>query len=285
MIGGVRRCVCWLGVHNGVRGVCGLCAMSVATHLDLDRTTPPPTAVQAWPGWVAGDARLVAVPDPVELRSWLQTQPAEEVNGVLLALADLSRATGPVDDRRAALLLAWALLPGACQVARRLALTADAVDELVAAQLWMEVRTVSASMQWIAAGVMRRVHDQVLAVGRGFSRSDRGAWARTFVDGGAAADAQADQCREVGDPADELSSLLEWACSASVIGDADRMLLLGVVTAAASQRLRDSGAGGLLGEPAETLAAQLGVSSRTVRRRVSKVIAALSSATDAYLAA
>ena len=45
------------------------------------------------------------------------------------------------DDVAAAAALAWLLVPGACLLANRLATLSPVVDELVAAQLWIQART------------------------------------------------------------------------------------------------------------------------------------------------
>ena len=45
------------------------------------------------------------------------------------------------DDVPAAAVLAWLLVPGASLLANRLTTLSPAIDQLVAAQLWIEVRT------------------------------------------------------------------------------------------------------------------------------------------------
>jgi hypothetical protein len=63
-----------------------------------------------------------------------------ELRGWLHALATLAAADGG-NDVAAAAALACALMPGACILANRLRTLAVQIDQIVAAQLWVEVRT------------------------------------------------------------------------------------------------------------------------------------------------
>ena len=94
-----------------------------------------------------------------DLRTWLPTVDHEASDQILLALAMLAAPDGG-DDIAAAAALAKCLLPGACRLAGWLStlppsevfrdsqpVTAgtwsavERIDELVASQLWIEVRT------------------------------------------------------------------------------------------------------------------------------------------------
>ena len=68
------------------------------------------------------------------LDAWRRAAEPALANDVLLGLARLAAFDG-ADDRDAALVLAWLLLPTALRVRRRLGLADDRVDEVLAAQL------------------------------------------------------------------------------------------------------------------------------------------------------
>src|SRR4051812_29221968 len=75
-------------------------------------------AADGWSRWSAEDDRLQPVADLGGLRSWLRVADPVRADGVLQALAWLASPWGG-DCVAAAGALAWALLPGACSVARR----------------------------------------------------------------------------------------------------------------------------------------------------------------------
>ena len=115
--------------------------MSVATHLGLD---PASTAFieleQHWAAWVDQFPRLARAGDFHALRGWLAAAEPAEADEVLHTLATLGSPSG-ADDLAAASVLAWALLPGACALAHRLRGLSPRIDEVVAAQLWLEIRS------------------------------------------------------------------------------------------------------------------------------------------------
>jgi hypothetical protein len=104
----------------------------------------------------------------------------------LQALARLASPAGG-DSVPAAGVLAWVLLPGACSVARRLRSLSLRIDELVAAQLWIEVRSFPWQRLWkVAANILGNLRVAVLldcGVPSQVQRSDR-TWARTGPDPG-----------------------------------------------------------------------------------------------------
>jgi hypothetical protein len=152
--------------------------MGVADLLGLDEGGDLLDRAQAsWAAWAAADARLRVVGDFDELRDWLPSVGRKEADRVLLALARLAAADGG-DDPAAAGALAKCLLPGVCRTADRICrmiygghlntnLNGSAgkvVDELVASQLWIEVR----SFPWrrltrVAANILVNVRHAVLA--------------------------------------------------------------------------------------------------------------------------
>ena len=134
--------------------------MSVGDQLGLDDNSELlDQARQKWPVWVAADPRLGVVDSFDDLRAWLPSVDHETSDQVLLALAMLAAPDGG-DDIAAAAALAKCLLPGACRLAGWLCTlpprevfrdsqpvvagswsAVERVDELVASQLWIEVRT------------------------------------------------------------------------------------------------------------------------------------------------
>ena len=115
--------------------------MSVATQLGLDDPDRGLLAAarHAWRGWAGQHEALGVVAELEDLPAWLTAHPGERstVLGVLSGLA----AQQEGDDVPAAAALAWLLVPGASLLANRLATLSPDIDELVAAQLWIEVRT------------------------------------------------------------------------------------------------------------------------------------------------
>lgn len=308
--------------------------MSVGDQLGLDDNSELlDQARQKWPAWVATDPRLGVVNNFDDLRSWLPTVDHEESDQVLLALAMLAAPDGG-DDIAAAAALAKCLLPGACRLAGWLSTlpprevfrdsqpvmsgtwsAVERVDELVASQLWIEVRTFKwRRLRKVAANILINTRVGVLReVGDFFyvSRADR-TWANTTLvesfsagdltsaDGGAGYSAEmptervtgalfhrpeilADAGPEQEEPTatEELLELLAWACDHQVISPADRYLLLCLVEEAdrVETRRLARGYGGLLSnEVSSRVAPRIGVSEATVRRHGSRTVRALAEA-------
>ena len=308
--------------------------MGVGDQLRLDDNSDLlDQARQKWPAWVATDPRLGVVDNFDDLRSWLPTVDHEESDQVLLALAMLAAPDGG-DDIAAAAALAKCLLPGACRLAGWLSTlpprevfrdsqpvmagtwsAVERVDELVASQLWIEVRTFKwRRLRKVAANILINTRVGVLReVGDFFyvSRADR-TWANTTLvesfsagdltsaDGGAGYSAEmptervtgalfhrpeilADAGPEQEEPTatEELLELLAWACDHQVISPADRYLLLCLVEEADGVETRRlaRGYGGLLSnEVSSRVAPRIGVSEATVRRHGSRTVRALAAA-------
>jgi len=186
-------------------------------------------------------------------------------------------------------------MPGACTLANRLRTLDWHIDEIVAAQLWVEVRTFPwQRLRKVAANVLMNTRAGVLRDCGAKSQLERTdpTWNRTSpVDpwgtfwGGYAAT----RCERPTQPAQELVELLEWACQNKVITDDDRALLLCLVEAAdsAATRRLGRGTGGLMANNvSEAVAQQWGIAPKTVRRRARRSMDALSSAcTEARVSA
>lgn len=245
-------------------------------------------AARAWNVWAHDDERLKPVRDLAALRPWLKQAKAEDADEVLQALVKRAAIHGG-DDRVAAAALAWVLMPGARAVAHRLRTLSSRIDEIVAAQLWVEIRGFPFErLTKVAANILMNTRTGVLrecGAATQLQRHDP-TWHHTvqldpdapFWEGLGA----------VGPPreptaAEELLDLLSWACDKHVISDQDRGLLLSLVEAAdrTDSRTFRRGRGGLLSNGlSEMVANEYGISAVTVRRRAARSIEALSQACE-----
>ena len=309
--------------------------MSVGDHLGIDENSELLDRARGWwPEWVAEDPRLGVVAEFDDLRAWLRSADRDACDEVLLALAMLAAPDGG-DDIAAAAALAKCLLPGACRLAGWLSTlpprevfrdsqpvlagtwsAVERIDELVASQLWIELRTFPwRRLRKVAANILMNTRVGVLReVGGSFylTRADR-TWANTtLVESVPSGDlASAHRARwsagegptgrvagallhrpeilarqsghEHAEPsaAAELLELLTWACENKVISAADRYLLLCLVEEADRVETRNlaRGYGGLLSnEVSRRVAPRVGVSEATVRRHGSRSMRALAEA-------
>lgn len=93
-----------------------------------------------WETWSRRDPRLRAAPDFTSFIAWREQAPPDQVDAALQALATLGAVDGG-DDPVAAAALAFLMLPSARRTALSLSPMAENIDEFVASQLWIEVRT------------------------------------------------------------------------------------------------------------------------------------------------
>ncbi|MBO1766675.1 hypothetical protein [Allobranchiibius sp. GilTou38] len=242
-------------------------------------------ADHAWATWCRQDPALAVATDTATLRSWLKQSAAADADTVLLGLARLAAPDGG-DDYAAAAALAWAMLPAACTLAHRLRTLSPSIDQVVASQLWLEVR----SFPWrrltkVSSNIVLNTRAGVLRecdAPSQLKRSDP-TWSRTSpVDPYGPFWARM-SASEVGaaDAATELFELLDWACDRDVITAADRRMLLRLLEAGdrlRSRRTGRCGAGLMANETTEHVARQLGMSARTLRRRARRSIDALADA-------
>lgn len=263
--------------------------MSVAAQLGLD---DPARGLLAqartdWAVWCGRDPRLAVVDELLDLPGWIRSADRDDVDDVLHELARLGSPTGS-DDMAAAGALAWVLLPGASLLAHRLRDMTPRIDECVAAQLWIEVRSfawerrrkVAANIVMnLRRGVLRDLgaHEHVRAVDPTWARAmplapDADLW-RVL-------DVRAAEPLAV-EPEEELAELLAWATSHRVIDEDDRELLVGLAEAACQTGVTRSreGRGGLCSRSGSSVvAARHGISEATVRRRARRSMRALAEA-------
>ena len=96
--------------------------MGVAVQLGLDRGLWSEMLVEAahrWRSWVWEAPVLAQVDDLASLPGWLRAAEPAGADEVLLGLVRLGSPTGSAQVAASGV-VAWALLPGACTLARRL---------------------------------------------------------------------------------------------------------------------------------------------------------------------
>jgi hypothetical protein len=262
--------------------------MNVTDMLGLQDVRMEALVERHWAAWVAVDPRLASVGDPMRLDAWRRKAAPETANAVLLGLARLAAFDGG-DDTNAALVLAWLLLPTALRVRRSLWSVSDRIDEVVAAQLWVEVRSLPWHRQhWVAAKVATRLREGVL-LECGMPTHHQPA--RLTVVSLGPVDPADDRRVDTDHAGEELAELLDWACAEDVISLEDRELLVSLIAAArtldqSGERLREGGVAGLSSHQVSNVVAQeRGVCARTVRRHTARCVAALTGAAADFLKA
>lgn len=271
--------------------------MSVAENLDVANLHTSDLLRQArerWPSWVDAEPVLGTVPGGLDaLRGWLRDVDPAEADQVLLALVELGAVDGG-DDRAAAAVVAWALLPAACVLAGRLTNLTPDIEQIIAGELWIQVRTFPwQRLHKVAANIVMNTRQRALqecGVASQVSRIDR-TWAMTTPydltgdvnwEGLSSRSGMARRSAR-----DELLDVLDWASDRDVITPDDRALLLGLVAAAdqVDTVAVGRGWGGLMSnDVSAAVATHLGVSAVTVRRRARRSLQALRAATQPVVA-
>ena len=252
--------------------------MSVATQLGLDDPSEGllGQAHQWWGRRAREHVWLAVVDDLAALPGWLSAVPPatrDQVLGTLSALAYQG-------EDEAAAVLTWLLAPGACLLANRMREKSEEVDDLVAAQLWIEARTFGpARGRRVAVSILWKTRNAVLRE-IGVGPSTERAWGgRVSLD--PAHPAWERLQRPAGDDgldSVELGVLFEQARAARVVDGEDLELLLDLAytTHAVAPTHRGQSRAGLMSPAAATrAAASRGVSARTVRRRAARSADAL----------
>ena len=156
--------------------------MSVAKCLGVDDIEGPNMndASSQWPHWRQDQQALPIVDDLRDLPRWMRKAEPAERDAVLSALLRLGAS-----DKRAAMVLAWLLVPGASLLAGRLRNiidVIDVIDEVVAGQLWIQICDHDPSDDtYVAKKILSRVEREAkaeLGVGDLAERRDP-AWAAT----------------------------------------------------------------------------------------------------------
>lgn len=265
--------------------------MSVATQLGLSDPTKEllGRAREAWPQWCEHRPSLRVVQDLLDLPGWIRAADRHASDDILHQLAELASPTGG-GDVVAAGALAWLLLPGACVMAHRLRSLTTRIDEVVAAQLWLEVRSFPWQRQRkVAANIVMNTRRGVLrelGVGQSAREADP-VWARAVQcepDSPVWAVVEGRQDPHPSATSQELADVLLWALEERVIDEADRDLLLALAVTADRTGVSHNSRGrsGLCAHTVTArVAGQVGVSPITVRRRATVTLSALAAAVGA----
>lgn len=257
--------------------------MSVESEMELGPILDA-ADVASWPSWVAVQPVLATVPDPLRMREWVQGLDPVEADEVLYALAWLASVEGG-NDEAAARVLAWLLVPGAAFMARTLRTLSRDIDHMVAAELWLLVRTFRVKRRKLFSNLMWDLRSNVLAACEAAATVRRcdPTWFATTVAGIDAEIFNLLASEPEPSAADELAGVLEWAVDREVIAPADHQLLLLLIDASHDVPARRASGHGLLqNEVTDVVAAHLGVSDRTVRRHARRSILALTEASRHY---
>jgi hypothetical protein len=242
-----------------------------------------------WASWADRFPCLSGIGGVGSLRAWLRAAQPAASDEVLHALVTLA-APSAGDDASATAMVAWALLPGASVLAQRLQTLSPRIDQIVAAQPWIEIRTFPwQRLRKVAANILANTRTGVLrecGSHRQLERVDRTWSSARLIDPTAVfwtrVCTQDDASQSA---AHELVEVLEWARAANVISDSDRSLLLELAETADSFGPARTGRGwcGLMANDlSANLAERLGISPITVRRRARRAITALADACAVY---
>lgn len=250
--------------------------LSLEQSLDLPRLLD--SAQPLLPRWAEGHPALDGLDSAAGVTAATRQGSEADRDNVLIALAELA-SPGGGDSPEAAALLCQLLIPAVVStllagISGARGLSRDDVTNLVAAQLWVAVRTfpwrthrkVAVSIQW----TVRRAVLAELGFTNHLVRVDR-TWAAT-----SAATAQRFDALVVDDgevPAErQLELLLATAVERGVVSRADVELLWTLVLESQQASGRYTSCGLMSEQVSELVGARMGVAGRTVRRRAARAL-------------
>lgn len=247
--------------------------MSVAKCLGVDHLDAPNMQeVRAeWLRWQAAERALNVVDHLAELPRWLKHSTPIERDAVLAGLRRLAE-----HDPRAYVALAWLLVPGASLVAGRLRRLSDAIDEVVAGQLWIQIcEHDPGDDRYVATTILRRVERESMAelgFGELAKRRDP-TWAGSVLIERYDETIPAKEL-DAEEPREQLIELLRRALDSGALSDQDRGLLLDLALAAnlADAPLRRGRAGLTTPSVAQLVSEDHALAARTIRRRAANAL-------------
>src|ERR1035437_7287830 len=266
-------------------------AMSSTQHLGL---TWPVLAERVersgrWSSWVAAEPALASVRRLEEVAAIVADRAHPGRADVLLAALVRLGAVDGGNDQDAAGAVALLLANGADQLAGQLRNLSGDIDQMVAGQVWLQIR----EFPWqrrrraIAANILMDARRALLRdLGVDTRSSSRGVvvmlvdTTRDSESIYVGSRSQVDQDQHEG-PADEhtLVGVLEWATGNGVVTAADAAILLELASCDVAGSVRGlSSAAGI-----NAVATHLGVNEKTVRRCRDRAVRALAGARQAYL--
>lgn len=249
--------------------------MSVANALELFPHRIDALLAARWQSWQSSQPSLPPIADRVALREWMHTSDSVETDGVLRFLVTQADPAG-ADDRDAATVVAWLMLPAASLLAHQFRFVDREIDLHVAALLWIEIRT----YPWrnagrIAPNLRWRLHRAIVSE---WHRPDL-----PLTDASLTDDPQvqvplwADLFSEEPASDEEAAELIDDAWQTGVIDDYQRDLLGSVLAVSGALTSETGRSAALIGvKVSDIVGPQLSVSPRTVRRHLTRCIQTLS---------
>lgn len=251
--------------------------MSVAKCLGVDDfDAPNMREVRAeWARWQQIEPTLAVVDDFKDLPRWLKRSQPGERDVVLVAMLRIADV-----DHRARVALSWLLMPGASMVAGKLRRLVDAIDEVVAGQLWIQICEHDVRDDtYVAKKILTHVERESMAelgVGDLAKRRDP-TWAATVVSDAFDESIPADDPDAVEDARDQVADLLRHALDSGRLSEVDRDLLIDLANAA--QQVGAPGRRGRAGLTTPSVAQMVqdahAMAPRTIRRHASQALDAL----------
>lgn len=254
--------------------------MSVARCLAVDDVDGPnmTEARFEWPRWREVDPALAVVDDLRDFPDWMRQAEPIGRDAALAALLRISRR-----DQRAALVLAWLLVPGASLLAGRLRNLVDVIDEVVAGQLWIQFCEYDpADERYVARKIRNRVEREAKAepgVGDLAARRDPTWASAVFVERFDESISADESSVELEDPREQLAAILRRALDDGDLSEARGDLLLDLAHAAnfLNAPLRRGRAGLTAPSVAQMVCEDHALSARTIRRHAADDIDTLAS--------
>jgi hypothetical protein len=247
--------------------------MSVAKCLGVDDLDAPNMQEMRaeWPRWPGVEPALSVADDIATLPLWMKQATPAERDAVLAGLRRLAER-----DPRAYVALAWLLVPGASRVAGRLRRLTDAIDEVVAGQLWIQICDHDpADDTYVATTILRRVERESMAelgFGELAKRRDP-TWASSVLIERYDETIPAEE-PDAEEPREQLIGLLRRALDSGALSDQDRDLLLDLALAAnlAGAPLRRGRAGLTSPSVAQLVSQDHALAERTIRRHAADAL-------------
>jgi len=242
-----------------------------------------------WSSWVATETVLAGMKGLDELVAIVEDRgDPGRADALLAALIRLGAVDGG-NDQDAAQAVALLLANGAARLARQLRNLSDNIEEMVAGQVWLQIREFPSRRRRraIAQNILMDARRAVLRdLGVDTASRHRGivvilvdtTAAGTVTDGRAGAFVDHDPGARLGDEL-TLLAVLEWATGKGVVTDQDAAILLELASLEVAGTVRG------LNSAAEVrvVAGRRGVNEKTVRRSRDRAVRCLVSAREAYL--
>lgn len=243
--------------------------MSVQDALGISPDAVDRIIRDRWPAWAAAHPKLPSQVDScARLHRWIRSSASCDTDDVLRIMA-MRAHIDDYDDRDAAAVLAFVMLPAAALIAHKLRSMDREIDAHVAAHLWIQARTTPwRSRGRIAIGLRWRVWRYVvqeLSPPEGIDGAvpDIGSLVRPQSDDPRCAD-------------DEISDLVAVARRSGDLTRDDVLLLMAVLDASSAAVPDKARGAALLGDRVSDAVAPLhGTSPRSVRRRTRSCIETL----------